>query len=364
MTRTLEILADLVAFDTVSAKSNLGIIAYIEALLTRAGFHVTRLDDPDQAKAGLSAVKGPEGAGVLLSAHTDVVPVEGQPWTRDPFRLTDEGERLYGRGTTDMKGFLASALAMAERAGDLQEPLKLVISYDEEVGCLGMSRMVERLKSLIGQPRLAIVGEPTEMAPAIGHKGKVGYRALCEGEAGHSAMAPLFTNALHVATDLVMRLRGIQDDLAAHGARDDAYSIPYSTVHVGKLHGGTALNIVPDSAVLEFEVRYLANEPLDPILERITTTGVTLEPLSAYPGLDIAADHAAVTTVQRLCQSNTTPKVAYGTEAGFLSALGIPTVVCGPGSMEGQGHKADEYITRDQLAQCDAMLARLVDELR
>ncbi|SEM27750.1 acetylornithine deacetylase [Roseovarius azorensis] len=377
MNGTLEILDRLVAFDTVSARSNLALIAYAEDFLKARGFAVTRVIDPDGEKAGLFAALGPVGAGIMLSAHTDVVPVEGQTWSRDPFRLTREGERLYGRGTTDMKGFLASMLTAADRAAclPLKEPLKLAISYDEEVGCVGMSRMIDMLHPAIGLPRACIVGEPTQMRVAIGHKGKVALRAVCHGVSGHSALAPRFVNALYLATDFVQSLRALQDWLRDNGARDPGYDVPYSTVHVGTLRGGSALNIVPDRAVINFELRHLASDAPEDILRKVETIAariarehgsesqLLIERLTAYPGLDTAADASLVKMVQALTCMDEITKATFGTEAGFFDALGIPTVVCGPGWMEGQGHKADEYITTDQLSACDAMLMRLLDRL-
>ncbi|WP_323770701.1 acetylornithine deacetylase [Antarctobacter sp.] len=375
MTTSLEILDTLIGFDTVSARSNLPLIAYVEDFLKSRGFAVTRVPDPVEDKAGLFASIGPTGAGVLLSAHTDVVPVEGQNWTRDPFRLTVEGDRLYGRGTTDMKGFLATMLACADKASKrtLREPLKLAISYDEEIGCVGIGRMIDALQPAIGLPRACIVGEPTSMQVAVGHKGKSAIRAICHGEAGHSALAPRFTNALHLAADMVAGLRSMQDDLAKHGARDGGYAIPYSTVHVGKMSGGTALNIVPDRAEVLFEFRHLAADAPDALMARIQTladdiatthgAAITLEQVTTYPGLDTPPDTDVTRLVQRLARTQTLTKVAFGTEAGFFDALGIPTVVCGPGDMEAQGHKPDEYLLRSQLDACDVMLDSLLDTL-
>lgn len=377
MTATLDILDRLVAFDTVSAKSNLALVDYAEAHLKTCGFTVQRVPDASGEKAGIYAEKGPTGDGVLLSAHTDVVPVEGQDWQRDPFRLTREGTRVYGRGTTDMKGYVACVLALADRAAraDLKEPLKIALSYDEEIGCVGLQEMLPRLAPMIGQPRACFVGEPTEMQIAIGHKGKAGLRAICEGESGHSALAPKFTNALHLAADFINELRALQADLAQNGMRDAAYDIPYSTVHVGKLQGGLALNIVPDRAEITFEFRHLAADPAADLMARINAAAdrvatrfapkgsIRIEQYMGYPGLDVPGSAAIIAEAQRLAQSNQTTKVAFGTEAGFFDELGIPTVVCGPGSMEGQGHKPDEYITLDQLAACDAMMDRILEDL-
>lgn len=377
MTRTIEILERLVAFDTVSDRSNRALVDFVQDLLQSSGSAVTRVPDPTGTKAGLFASIGPEGAGVLLSAHTDVVPVAGQAWSRDPFALTAEGARLYGRGTTDMKGFLAAMLAAAEHAAraPLREPLKMAISYDEEVGCLGIAHMIGGMQAAIGLPRAAFVGEPTQMQVAIGHKGKQALRALCHGQAGHSAQAPQFTNALHLAAGFIAELRQMQDWLAAHGAQDVAYDVPCSTVHVGRLTGGTALNIVPDRAEMALEFRHLAQDSPDVLLARIMaaagraaapfgdTGWIDIEPQAAYPGLATASDAPVVAWAQDLAGQTGTTKVGFGTEAGFFDALGVPSVVCGPGSMTGQGHKPDEFITRDQLAECDRMLTRLVDSL-
>lgn len=366
----------LVGFDTVSAKSNLALVDYVQSYLAERGFHVTRIEDPEAPKAGLFAEIGPAGEGLLLSAHTDVVPVEGQVWASDPFRLRVDGGRAYGRGTTDMKGFLAAMLAAADAASraPLRAPLKLVLSYDEEVGCVGISRMMDRLVPLIGRPRAAIVGEPTEMRVAIGHKGKRAYHAAVGGEAGHSAMAPNFVNALNVAADFVRALQEIAADLSTRGAKDPAYDIPCSTLHVGTLQGGRALNIVPDLAEMTFELRHVARDDPDALEARIAAAaericarygpGARIETTrtSAYPGLETDGREPIVKEVTSLAQTATT-KVAFGTEAGFFANLGIPTVVCGPGSMAGQGHKADEYLALSELRACEAMLGRVIETM-
>ena len=367
---TLDILDRLIAFPTVSADSNLALVDWVEDYLRQRGATVHRIPDPTGRKAGLFASLGPAGdGGVMLSAHTDVVPVAGQPWTRDPFRLSREGTRVYGRGTTDMKGFVAAMLRAADLASTrpLAEPLKLVLSYDEEVGCVGIAEMMPALLPLVDRPRLCIVGEPTSMRIATGHKGKAAYRATCHGEAGHSAMAPLFRNALHLGAEVLGALRGLQDDLAANGARDAAYEVPFSTVHAGKMAGGTALNIVPDLCTIDYEIRHLAAEPLDPMEDRLTAAAhqighVTLERTNAYPGLDVAPDAPAVAALSALLPDADLTKVGYGTEAGHFHAAGIPTLVCGPGNMD-QGHKPDEFIEIAQLDACDRMMDRLVESL-
>jgi len=372
---TLDILDRLIGFDTVCDQSNLALIDYVQDYLNARGFRTTRLDDPTEPKAGLYAEIGPEGDGVLLSAHTDVVPAEGQDWTHDPFRLTIENGRAYGRGTTDMKGFVAAMLTAADAARQttLREPLKLVLSYDEEIGCVGIARMLNRLAPLMGSPRMAIVGEPTEMQVATGHKGKRSYRAIFTGQSGHSALAPRFVNALNVAAGFVQGLQALQADLAT-GPAEPGHDIPYSTVHVGTLSGGRALNIVPDRAEMLFELRHLAQDDPDQLEQRIRTMArevcstfgpaarIEITQIANYPALDTATDAQVVQDVQALAGTQKT-KVAFGTEAGFFANAGIPPVVCGPGSMAGQGHKADEYLSLDQLAACEAMLDRLLQDI-
>ena len=376
---TLAHLERLIAFPTVSSQSNLALIDHVESVLKKAGFATHRLPSPEGTKAGLAARIGPGGpGGVMLSAHSDVVPTEGQDWIRPPFQLTHEGSRLYGRGTTDMKGFLAAMLSVAERAGAarLTAPLMLVISYDEEVGCIGIAEMLPGLEALGWRPDLCIVGEPTGMRVATGHKGKLAMRAICHGKAGHSSLAPHYVNALHLATDLIGALRDMQADYAQKGARDDVYDLPYSTTHAGKLQGGTALNIVADRAVLEFELRHLPADTRDDFGARLEAeiagitkgygpgAAITLEQIFAYPGLEIAPDHAAVTRARDLSGGAALTKVAFGTEAGFFDGLGIPTIVCGPGDMAGQGHQPDEYVEAAQMAACDDMMDRILAQLR
>lgn len=381
MSVTLEVLDRLIGFDTVSAHSNLDMIAFLEAELQARGAWTHRLVNPGGDKSGLIARIGPDVAGgIVLSGHTDVVPVEGQDWTRAPFALTREGSRLYGRGTTDMKGFVACMIAAADLAAraTLRAPLTLVFSYDEEIGCVGIQQMRGALPPLLGQPRACIVGEPTRMQIATGHKGKTALSAVCHGQAGHSARAPEFVNALDMAADLVIGLRALQATLRRTGAQDADYDIPFSTVHVGTLSGGRVLNIVPDRAELAFEFRHLAEDPAARIMARITALAhqieaqyqarwpaarIDLTPITAYPGLDTSPDTAAATLAKDLLGTKQTTKVAFGTEAGVFDDMGIPTVVCGPGSMADQGHKPDEFIDLAQITACEQMLAGVVDRL-
>jgi acetylornithine deacetylase len=373
MSRSLEILDRLIAFPTVSADSNLALIDYVEDLLVSAGFEVTRIPSPCGQKAGLFARIGAADGGICLSAHTDVVPVAGQDWTRDAFRLSRADGRLFGRGTTDMKGFLASALALAER-WDIQADapgLSLVISYDEEVGCVGIRQMIPSLEPLIGRPRAVIVGEPTSMQVAVGHKGKAALEVTCQGQSGHSALAPNFTNALHLASGFVFEMIALQDVLQGE-ARDDAFAVPFSTVHVGRMEGGRALNIVPDQARILMEYRHLVETPglglrtrIEEAGERVATRfnapgAIAVTEVNAYPGLATSPDTPVVEWARRVTGGAEITKVAFGTEAGFFAVLGLPTVVVGPGDMARDGHKPDEGLDLAQLAACDAMMDRIL----
>ncbi|WP_101068661.1 acetylornithine deacetylase [Roseovarius salinarum] len=379
--RTLDLLDRLVAFPTESGSGNLDLVAFAEEFLRARGAITERLPSPDGAKAGLVARLGPaERPGVVLSGHTDVVPVAGQDWTSDPFTLRRAGDRVYGRGTTDMKGFVAAMLAAADRAAarSLSEPLKLVLSYDEEVGCKGLREMLEALPALLGAPRACIVGEPTSMQVALGHKGKAAYRARFHGTGGHSAMAPMHLNALHMAADFIQGLRALQAELAETGAQDAHFAVPHSTIHAGTLAGGHALNIVPDDTRLGYEIRAVPQEAISGIASRVQAVAdeiadryrarfpeaaITIEETTRYPGLSTDAGSPVAGWAQALAGQKGTCHVDFGTEAGFFAGeLGIPTVVCGPGSMD-QGHKPDEFVALAQLDACDTMLTRLVDRL-
>lgn len=380
------ILDRLVAFDTVSHRSNLPLVEWVAARLAEAGVTAELVADATGTKANLLAVIGPRGVpGVLLSAHVDVVPVEGQAWTRPPFRLTAAGGRLYGRGTTDMKGFVACAIeaALAAAARPLAAPLILALSHDEEVGCRGVGTLIDRLGALIRaglpRPRICIVGEPTSMRVAVGHKGKVALRSVCTGRAAHSSSAPRTVNAIDLAADLVLAIRAEAARAAAQGPFDPDYEVAHSTLHAGRIAGGVQVNIVADSAVVDWEVRSLAGDDPAPRLARIAAAmdgalapARRLAPEAAvatlrqwdYPGLDTPPAAPVVAEVQALAGSGGTPvKVAFGTEGGlFADRLGIPTVICGPGSMA-QGHIADEWIEAAELAAAQRMLARLLDRL-
>lgn len=371
----------LMGFDTVSSKPNIDLMTYVQGLLADAGIEAVLIPDAAGGKANLFATVGPKDmGGVMLSGHTDVVPVEGQAWTKPPFALTEEDGRYYGRGAADMKGFCAVAIATMLKAATrpLRVPLHLALSYDEEIGCMGVRSMVEMLALSPVKPRFCIVGEPTAMQVATGHKGKVALRATCVGREGHSALAPLALNALHLAADFVNAVRALQADVAANGLSDGDYDVPYSTLHVGKLNGGVQVNIVPNHAVIDFEIRSVAGEDVEGLIDRLRAAAeaivaplrqefpeveIRVERLWDYPGLGTPSEAAVVNFVKGLTGANGTMKVAFGTEGGLFDArLGIPTVICGPGSMA-QGHKPDEFVSVEQMARCEAMMAALLDRL-
>ena len=379
--QTLDILARLIGHDTVSSKPNMALMADVQGWLHAAGARVTLIPDAGGGKANLFASIGPKATGgVMLSGHTDVVPVEGQDWTHPPFRLTDFGGRLYGRGTADMKGFCAAAIAamIAAARRPLKTPLHLALSYDEEIGCMGVGSLIDLLAAAPFRPRFCIVGEPTGMQVATGHKGKVALRATCVGREGHSALAPMALNALHLAADFITVLRRVQAEVAATGPKDGDYDVAYTTLHAGKMSGGVQVNIVPNRAVVDWEIRSLAQDDVVALIARVQAgADAVVAPFRAdfpeaeirierqwdYPGLNTRTDAEVVRFVKGLTGANGTMKVAFGTEGGLFDArLGVPTVICGPGSMA-QGHKPDEYVSLEQLARCDAMLAALVGRL-
>ncbi|HWT69595.1 MAG TPA: acetylornithine deacetylase [Pseudomonas sp.] len=376
-----DLLERLVGFATVSRDSNLQLIRFIEAYLAGYGVQSELFFNDDGTKANLFATIGPlVSGGVVLSGHTDVVPVDGQAWTVDPFRLSEKDGRLYGRGTADMKGFIASVLAAVPTfvQRPLRLPVHLAFSYDEEVGCLGVRPMLVELQKRPHKPALCLIGEPTELKPVLGHKGKLAMRCEVRGAACHSAYAPYGVNAIEYAAKLIGRLGAIGEQLAHPDHHDPRFDPPYSTVQTGVIKGGRALNIVPAECEFDFEVRALpdfdaqdvasqlqtyAEEQLLPRMRAVQAdTDIKLRQLSAYPGLATSPESEAAHLLAILSQSSAFGTVAFGTEGGLFDQAGIPTVVCGPGSMD-QGHKPDEFIALEQLEGCEAMLIRLADYL-
>lgn len=379
---TLTAFAALISHDTTSRNPNLPLIDWAEGWLASHGARCERIYDATGTKANLWATFGPEDVpGWVLSGHTDTVPVDGQHWASDPFTLTERDGRLYGRGACDMKGFLACCLGLAPEiaAAPLTRPIHIALSYDEEVGCIGVRDLLARLMEREVRPLGCIVGEPTEMRLCLGHKTKRSLRAVFTGTAGHSSRAPEFVNAVEYGARLVVRMQEIGRRLAA-GPSDALYSTPHSTAHVGTAHGGTALNIVPDRFETEFEFRVLPGEDADALVAEIRAyvegelapemrlidpaAGAVVELTAAYPGLDTAPDAPVAAAARRFARQNDHIKVAYGTEGGlFHDMAGIPTVVCGPGSIA-QAHRPDEYVEAAQLDACEDFLRRLIEECR
>lgn len=375
------LLERLIGFATVSRDSNLELIDFIREYLAGFGVSSELFHNAEGTKANLFATIGPQDrGGVVLSGHTDVVPVDGQAWTVEPFQLSERDGRLYGRGTADMKGFIACVLAavpsLVQRP--LQVPVHLAFSYDEEVGCLGVRSMLAELEKRPHKPTLCLIGEPTELKPVLGHKGKLAMRCEVHGAACHSAYAPYGVNAIEYAARLIGHLGDIGARLARPEHHDPRFDPPFSTVQTGLIKGGRALNIVPAECEFDFEVRALpgfdaqsvadelqryAAEQLLPKMQAVSAASdIHLHPLSAYPGLATPPDSEAARLLTRICGSNDFGTVAFGTEGGLFDGAGIPTVVCGPGSMD-QGHKPDEFVAIEQLQGCDALLQRLADYL-
>ncbi|GJH13458.1 acetylornithine deacetylase [Caballeronia novacaledonica] len=376
-----DLLERLIGFATVSRDSNLELIEFIRDYLAQHDVESELFYNAERTKANLFATIGPrDRGGIVLSGHTDVVPVDGQPWTVDAFRLTEKDGRLYGRGAADMKGFLASVLAAVPMLlkRELRLPVHLAFSYDEEVGCLGVRPMLAQLEQRAHKPVLCLIGEPTSLKPVLGHKGKLAMRCQVKGAPCHSAYAPYGVNAIQYAARLINRLEEIGEKLAQPEHHDARFDPPYSTVQTGTIKGGRALNIVPAECEFDFEVRALpgfdartvaddletyAQAELLPKMRAVKSdTDITLEALSAYPALATPPDSEAARLLALLSGSSDFGTVAFGTEGGLFDHAGIPTVVCGPGSMD-QGHKPDEFVTVEQLRDCDAMLIRLADHL-
>jgi len=377
----VDAIAKAVAFSTVSRDSNLKLIEWAQAQLEGIGARCRLTYDSDRRKANLFASLGPEEAGgVVLSGHTDVVPVDGQKWDTDPFRAEIDGDRIYGRGTSDMKGFVATALALAPEfvANGLNQPLHFALSYDEEIGCIGVRGLIEDLGRAGIRPSSVIVGEPTSMRVVIGHKGKHSYRCKVRGLACHSAYAPQGVNAVEAAAEIIAHLKNMARRFRDRGPFDPLFDISHTTVHTGVIQGGTALNIVPKECSFDFEFRHLpgdnpealfaevkqfAERELLPEMQRVDpTSGFEWEALSVMPGLDVTTDSDTARLALGLTDMRDVGKVSYGTEASLFQAAGMPAVVCGPGSIE-QAHKPNEYVSLDQIAQCEAFLRRLMQRM-
>ncbi len=374
---SIETIAKLIAIDTTSFKTNLQLIDLASEILSGLGATVRRTWDEGRNKANIFATIGPNDVpGIVLSGHTDVVPVEGQDWSTDPFHLHQADGKLFGRGTADMKSFIAICLALAPEfaAAPLRMPVHFAFSYDEEVGCVGVRRLIDDLAHLEVRPSLCIVGEPTDMKAVIGHKGKKSVRCHVEGHECHSALNHRGVNAVEIAAEMVTRLRAMQRRIREQGPFDHGYQPPYTTVHTGTMQGGTALNIVPKSCSFEFEIRNLPDHDPEDLMAEVRgwaqdlvpemlavseASGITMDEHNSTPGLGMDEMDAAVRLVCALSGSNQTSKVAFTTEAGLFQQAGIPAVVCGPGNIT-QAHRPDEFVTLEQVAKCEDFLRRLL----
>ena len=374
----------LVEIDTTSHLPNLGLIELVRDELARHGVQSVLTHDRREGWANLFATlparDGSTDGGIVLSGHTDVVPVTGQAWDSDPFRPEVRNGRLYGRGTCDMKGFIGSVLALLPEIGvqGLSQPLHFAFSYDEEIGCAGAPSMIADLRERGLRPAGCIVGEPTSMRTVIAHKGINTYQCHVHGHAAHSSQTPRGLNAIEYAARLICHIREIADQFRTAGPFDELFDVPFTTAQTSQIEGGIAINTVPDSCRFSFEFRNLPGVDPASIIARIDTyardvllprmrtehadAAITFRELSSSPGLD-TADEAAITQLVRALNADREKrKVAYGTEAGLFARAGIPTIVCGPGSID-QAHRANEYVSLEQLVDCERFLRQLIHGL-
>ena len=378
----LRLIGELIALPTVSRDSNVGLLTHVEAWLARHGVASEIFWNTDRSKGNLWATIGPADVpGVILSGHSDVVPVDGQIWASDPFEMNARQDRIYGRGVCDMKGFIGIVLAAVPELVNrrLKAPIHIAISYDEELGCTGVTSLIDHVARLETKPGLCIVGEPTRMQVVIGHKGGGMFRVTVKGTSAHSSLAPSAVNAIEYAAELIAFIRQLSADQCEHGPHDHGYDVAHTTLSTTTIEGGTALNIIPNSCVFGFDIRALpevetggliaairdhADAVMLPRMRRVAPEAdIVIEPVVELVGLSTPAEHPAVTFVKRLSGRNDHAKVAYGTEAGlFSTSAGVPSVVCGPGSIE-QAHKPDEFLEISEVDRCGDFLDRLFDTL-
>jgi len=377
--RTLECISRLIGFDTVSRNSNLALIDWARDHLERHGATI-RIDwSEDRQKANLLASFGEGPGGLVLSGHTDVVPVDGQDWTSDPFVATMRDGKLFGRGACDMKGFVGVILGhvpdYSAAAAARLEPIHVALSYDEEVGCLGIPRLIAAMRQWGIKPSGCLVGEPTLMQPVCAHKGGEVYRCRVTGKAAHSSLAPTAVNAVEYAARLIALIQSLADYERRSGLRVEGFDVPHTTISANIFRGGNGANIIPASAEFMFEFRYVpgydpqaliakirrfAAEELEPAMRAVDArTGIEISLVNAIPALDAKEGDAIFRRIRDLTPGEPVTKVSYGTEASFFQEAGIPAMVCGPGSIA-QAHKADEYVALEQLARCDRLIDGLI----
>ena len=388
---SIDWLTRLIAFDTVSRHSNLALIEYVQRYCEQLGLSVDLTFNDAKNKANLFVTVAAGGNannsadiinhGLVLSGHTDVVPVDGQAWTSEPFTATIRGDKLYGRGACDMKGFIACALTLLPKAvelsnsGHLSRPLHLALSFDEEVGCLGAPLILADLKARGITPDYCIVGEPTNMAMVVAHKGIAVYRCRVHGKSAHSSLTATGVNAISYASRLIGYVDTLAEEISHRDDNDALFDVPYSTLSVGTIQGGTATNIVPNLCEFTFDYRNLPHMTQDDILlpiqakvaelsaqmqARAADTGIELTQEESVPAMTDNDSAELQALVVALTGDTQRHKVAYATEGGQFTNSGIPTIICGPGSIE-QAHKADEYVKLNEIERCDSFLQRLLE---
>jgi acetylornithine deacetylase len=366
----------LVRMNTVSANSNLELIDFAQSHLKALGVQSRITYNAERTKANLFATLG-EGkpAGVIVSGHTDTVPWDGQDWSVDPLSAVVQNERLYGRGSADMKSFIAIALANAHRFLESDSPFAVhfAFSYEEEIGCFGVKELIADMRDAGIKPLACIVGEPTSMVPAIAHKGVYRYKCCVRGKEAHSSLTPKSVNAIEMAARVIGKVRDMAEDFERNEPRYEGFDVPFSTASVGQFHGGIADNVVPRDAEFRYEFRDLPTADakrmqadviayagsIEPAMKKVAPdAGFSFETICEIPSFLGAADNPVTKLAQRLAGEEGTTLVAFGTEAGLFKNAGIPTVVCGPGSIE-QAHQPDEFVSLEQLARCELFMERL-----
>jgi len=372
---TVELLAKLISFDTTSRNANLPLIEWIESYLNSHDIPHLRVDYAE-GKTNLYATIGPNVAGgIVLSGHTDVVPVDGQQWQSNPFTLTERDNKLFGRGTADMKGFIACCLALLPyfKALTLKTPIHLAFSCDEEVGCKGVRPLVAHMREQLKKPRAVFVGEPTSMKVVNAHKSAVTFNTEVKGHEAHSSLTHRGVNAIMVAGEVIHAINQLRHEIIAAGDPTGRFDPPYSTIHVGLINGGTAKNIIPRHCEFQWETRLLPTADRTLVPARLEALRLRLEPemkavaqdvgistsvINEVPGLRPEEGSPAESLALHAANANATHAVSYCTEAGLFQSIGIPAVICGPGNIE-QAHKPDEFIAVEQLALCETFLMRL-----
>ena len=379
-TSSIEMITDLVGFDTTSRNSNLELIEFVKGYLEQFGIASELVFDDERRKANLFATIGAtDRGGVALSGHTDVVPVDGQKWDTDPYEINRTDDRLFGRGTCDMKSFIAVCLAKVPQIVEknLETPIHFAFSYDEEIGCVGVRTLLRELEQRPNKPRLCVIGEPTGMRVVRAHKGKISRRCTIHGLEAHSGLAHIGVNAVEAVAEIIAFLKGFARMFRDEGPFDYEFDPPYTTVHTGTVKGGTALNIVPKLCTFETEIRHLPNDDPDLIWNQLhefidneilpemqavyPEASIVWEEISIIPALS-TSDKKLIQMTQELSNTTGTGCVSFGTEGGLFEDIGIPSVVCGPGYID-QAHKPNEYIDISQIQKCEQFVDNLLERL-